>query len=297
MSRFSNPQAVLSALKNVALSSKRDTGKVMEAFSKDRFLCRVFSEKEPAFVLKGGQSMLARTTFARETRDIDFMYRESDLEEAIAQLRRIAEMDLDDFFRFEYRGYDPIKPEDEYRHGYSIHFDAYCGAKKQTAVNIDLVSDPVFTGTPTWLTPIARPVVGDLPIFDYLVNPLENTIADKVCAIMEKHADDKPSSRVKDLVDLVVIACTQTVGGDAASIQLANELRTRHLEDLKTLTPPEDWFSVRAKSYERSARQSCLDNELMSITPGFVLASHLVNPLFNDSANGKSWNPEARSWE
>lgn len=63
------------AVKAAAKASGRDVNKVIQAFYHDRFLCRVFSADNPSFILKGGQSMLARIPNARETRDIDLIGR------------------------------------------------------------------------------------------------------------------------------------------------------------------------------------------------------------------------------
>ena len=82
-----------------------------------RLLCRVFSKPDSPFMLKGGQSMLARTMDARATRDIDLLSEEADLDAALAELRALAEADLGDFVVFEFVGAVPIKVEDEYRSG------------------------------------------------------------------------------------------------------------------------------------------------------------------------------------
>ena len=39
---------------------------------RDRFLCRVFSDPDGRFILKGGSGLLARIPDGRATRDIDF---------------------------------------------------------------------------------------------------------------------------------------------------------------------------------------------------------------------------------
>ena len=68
--RYKTPKALEQAVKAVAVKSDRDTSRAIAGFYHDRFLCRVFSADEPAFVLKGGQSMLAKIPNARETRDV-----------------------------------------------------------------------------------------------------------------------------------------------------------------------------------------------------------------------------------
>lgn len=59
------------AVKAIARNSGQDAGRAIEAYYTGRFLERVFSEDEPAFVLKGGRGMLTRTFKARYTSDTD----------------------------------------------------------------------------------------------------------------------------------------------------------------------------------------------------------------------------------
>lgn len=101
--KYETPRALEQAVKAAARKSPFDTDKAIRSFYYDRFLCRVFSETPPSFVLKGGQSMLARVTGTRATRDIDLLFKKQNLSEAIDELKRVAAIDLGDMitFRFE----------------------------------------------------------------------------------------------------------------------------------------------------------------------------------------------------
>lgn len=59
--KYKTPKALEMAVKEAAKASSIDTNKAIAGFYFDRFLCRIFIQPEPAFILKGGQSMLART--------------------------------------------------------------------------------------------------------------------------------------------------------------------------------------------------------------------------------------------
>lgn len=76
------------AVKAAARNSDQDTGQAIGNYYHDRFLERVFSETKPAFILKGGRGMLARRVTARHTRDTDFAYGGTDVEEAVAEDHR-----------------------------------------------------------------------------------------------------------------------------------------------------------------------------------------------------------------
>lgn len=92
-----------------------------------------FSEDDGSFVLKGGQSVLARTLDARVTRDIDLVAQEESLEEAIADLVQAASIDLEDFVSFVFDRAEQIKEEDEYRCGAKVWFTPLYGNQEATA--------------------------------------------------------------------------------------------------------------------------------------------------------------------
>ena len=87
--------------------------------------------------------MLARTVDARAARDIDLLARETSVEAAVADLRRLAGIGLDDFISFSFDKAEPIKADDEYRSGMKVWFTPSLGGKSLQAVSVDLVVDEV----------------------------------------------------------------------------------------------------------------------------------------------------------
>ena len=62
------------AAKRSIKNTGKDPGIAYREMLRDRFLCRVFSEDDPRFLLKGGSGMLARIP-TRASKDIDFATR------------------------------------------------------------------------------------------------------------------------------------------------------------------------------------------------------------------------------
>ena len=60
------------ALKRAVRDRGGDPGDGYRQALRDRFLCRVFSDPDGRFILKGGSGLLARIPDGRATRDIDF---------------------------------------------------------------------------------------------------------------------------------------------------------------------------------------------------------------------------------
>lgn len=138
--RYKTYRAMEQAVKAAAKASGRDVNKVIQAFYHDRFLCRVFSADNPSFILKGGQSMLARIPNARETRDIDLIGRTSDIDEALEELINAASTDLGDFVEFRFASKRPTDTSQDYREGYTVTFETWLGGtSKKGTVSIDLV--------------------------------------------------------------------------------------------------------------------------------------------------------------
>lgn len=297
MSKFSNSKAQMQAVREAARRSPRDTGKEIEAFARDRLLCRVFSETHPSFILKGGQGMLARTGAARETRDVDMLGLSTSLTDSLEDLKRVAALDLDDFFSFEFVSASPIKETEEYREGLKVKFSVFCGVQKLPILSIDLVSDPAFHGQPWKKTPEARLVVGDLPVFDYLLYPIEHVIADKVCATYETY-DGRPSSRVKDLVDLGIVALSETIDGSAAASQLLLEFKLRKIDLPSQFAIPREWEETAGcrQSYRNLVSQTGYISQLGDMHSCVKMVRSLINPLLSRSSEGKTWNPAIREW-
>lgn len=111
MMTYATPTALEMGVKAAAKASSLDTGRAVSGFYFHRFLCRIFSRQDSPFVLKGGQSMLARTADARATRDIDLLSEKADIDEALAELKHLAAIDLV-FDRIAYGKSEVVEPAD-----------------------------------------------------------------------------------------------------------------------------------------------------------------------------------------
>lgn len=262
----------------------------------NRFLSRVFSEgPDSEWLLKGGTGMLARVPSTRATLDIDlYLYREGyGLDDAVADLRRLAGHELGDHFRFVYVGHRAIVGGEgqPYTDGYRVEFDTYIGAQKKARIGVDLATGAGLTAEPTVTAPASALDLPRLVGFDYRLYPVVDQIADKVCATMQLY-DGKPSSREKDLVDLVVLAVTQDIDGAALAHAIATEARRRQMEPFERLTIPSQWGAV----YERTARSVPYCADAAGIDAARDLATALVDPALDGTALGLIWRSQERRW-
>lgn len=287
---YSSPKALEMAVKEAAKASPLDTGAAVAGFYHHRLLYRVFSVPNTPFVLKGGFGMLARTADARATRDIDLVTDALNLSEALDSLRSLVERDAGDFISFVYQGAVPIKERDAYRNGLTVTFDAYLGARKMRQVAVDLVADEIPVGKADWITPADRIAVRGIPECDYPVYPSCRAVADKVFGICERHGG-RPSSRVKDLVDIVVYALSESFDADELASALANEARARGLSLGEAFVLPEEWGIVQETQYAKLARDTRLPEDVATITGGYLLAERFLNPVLSVHPAGMTWVP------
>jgi hypothetical protein len=153
----------------------------------NRFLSRVFSEDDGSeWLLKGGTGMLARVPSTRTTLDIDLFHNGFTLDQALADLQRLAELDLGDHFRFVYRRHETSigGEEQPYTDGYRVAFDVYIGAKRKFVLNVDLAIGAGLTASVTRMEPVNALNLPRLVHSEYRLYPVVDQIADKVCATM-----------------------------------------------------------------------------------------------------------------
>lgn len=294
--RYKTPAALEMAVKAAARRSALDTGRAMMGFYFHRLLCRIFSDPHHAFVLKGGQSMLARTVDARATKDIDLLCKERSLERALEELEGLASADLGDHMRFTLASADPIKVEDEYRSGLRVVFQPTLGSKSLQPVSIDLVVDEVPLEHAELVAPADRVDVEGLQICDYLVYPVENALVDKLCALVERH-DGRASSRVKDLVDIAIYATTCPIDGGKLREYVLQESVVRGIVLPEAFGIPDEWGTPHARQFEKLCSQTGLSHSLRSIDASAQLARRLFNPVLAGLANEMTWNPQKTAWE
>ena len=293
---YSSPRALEMAVKEAARRSPMDTNRAIAGFYFHRLLCRVFSDSDSSFVLKGGLGVLARTTDARYTRDIDLTTSSLDIDAAVEELKILASKDLGDFVSFGYIGCNPIKAEDEYREGRTITFDVFLGAKRIQTVSVDLVADEIDCGEPDRISPADRVELAGVESCDYLVYPAERAIADKVCGIAERHGG-RPSSRVKDLVDIVVYARNVAFGFDVLSAVLKTEISARKLALRRIFSVPPEWGDAQARQYRKLAEQAGIPDRFHDVGNAEVLAKELIEPCLSGQTDLHAWNTEALAWE
>lgn len=291
--RYASPAAFRRALTDKLRVAAEDSDwslqELQRQFSYDRLLARLYTGDEP-WIVKGATALIARGIAVRSTIDID-IYRERSAQEAELELREACGKDLDDWFSLQLGPSQPVNDGA----GVRIKVDAYIGATLWSQFHIDLVgSDLRMTGQPDEVPPLAIVEMPQVEQGGYLAYPVVDHVADKVCAILQRYGPaEAPSTRFKDLVDLVAIIITTPVGAEHQTAALASEANRRSLTMPDTFEVPDRQLWER--EYRAEANRSTLPtahalDEAVDIVRGFV------DPVLQGVAQG-SWNPRAQEWD
>nr|WP_278250920.1 MULTISPECIES: nucleotidyl transferase AbiEii/AbiGii toxin family protein [unclassified Actinopolyspora] len=268
-------------------------------------MARVFTHNPDGWLLKGGLAMLVRYPGARYSRDLDLLHRtpEADLEEAVQTLLAAAAITLGDAVRFAHistSGAPPGGGPDAVagRPCRSVTFKPFLGTKKQNHITVDLVTDMDPVGQPQQRH--LEPLINELPGSDVQLQlvALEDHLADKICAMYELH-NGIPSSRVKDLVDLVYAISHDVVDGRLLNQALRKEVQRRTAQRTEITLPM--GFDIPdhrswAEGYARQVSTTDGFHELHSFEDAVALADAFLTPILRGDAVNQ-WSPTTQRWE
>ncbi len=282
-------RALTDKLKNAAANGRWTLPQLQRQMAYDRLLERLYLVDE-GWVVKGAIALLAREIGVRATIDVD-VYRAEARDLAEADLREAADTDIGDWFRFEVGG---GRPMDGAISGVRIPVTAYVGATVWVKFHVDLVgSDLRMTSQPEEVPPLARIVMPDVEQHGYRAYPLVDHIADKIAAIIQRYRDlETPSTRYKDLIDLVAIVTEAAVDAEAQKRALNSEAERRGITLPEHFDVPDR--ALWEPGYAAEARRSLLDIA-RTLDEALAVVCPFANPLLQGSTAG-SWDPKSARW-
>jgi len=281
-------RALTDKLRVLAAASRWTLQQLQRQMAYDRLLERLYLVDE-GWIVKGATALLARDIGVRGTLDID-LYREVAREIAVADLREAAALHLGDWFRFEIGPPRPLVDTG----GVRLPVKAFVGNAEWAAFHVDLVGEDLrMTGEPEDVPPLARVVMPDVEQHGYRAYPLVDHVADKACAIFERHGPaGTPSTRYRDLVDLVAIVLAASVEAEPQLSALRSEAHRRGLQLPGRFGVPDRglWQPGYAAEAARSLlpKARTLDEAIATVTP-------FLDPLLDATARGR-WDPRNARW-
>lgn len=234
------------------------------------------------WVLKGALALdfrLATTT--RSTKDID-LGRDDDEAAAIRDITAAQQLAMDDFFNFAAARTDELDDTDEFS-AVRFHVTAQLAGRTFEQFLVDIG----FSGTTSWtpdtihtsdllsfanIEPLALPAI-----------PLPQHLAEKVHAYTRRYgASGQPSTRPKDLVDILLIESSTTIDAGPLRQALESTFAERARQPLPTSLPPAP--AIWADSYKRLADTVNVEADLIA---AFARATALLDPILAGRTSGR----------
>lgn len=281
-------RALVDRIAGASASSPYGVAEIRRQFAYGRLLARVFTHAPDDWVVKGAAGLLARMPGrARHSIDVD-LYFAGRFEAAIGALREATEVDLGDYFTFDI---DRGPTLTGIAAGGQLSVTTYLGDKEFERFKIDVVVTHTMTSEPEDV-PSIDPV--DVPglrkVTNYRGYPMADQIADKHAATMARYAG-RPSTRYRDLVDLVLIALTQSVEANRLHVALVSEHHRRGTDLSVPLSlPSEEW----REGYRKIAA-TVPDFELLDAEEAVSIVRRLVDPVIGGLRDA-TWVPGELEW-
>lgn len=255
----------------------------------NRLTERIFLSSE-RIVLKGGSGLLARSLRSRFTTDIDFATQSSDWGEVEQQILESLQLDLGDHLSFARTSTTKIKGESVLRELVEIKVDTYFGGNKDEPLKLQVALYPSLEAKADLIQPAIDWGLGKPLGASWRLIPIPQQVADKVAATLETK-NGNPSSRVKDLVDITLIASEFSIARTDLTIAINEELARRNLVLPRTFEVPESWTAT----YSTAAARSSLPSRFRDIAHALSLAQRFLD-LEGGVDKSALWEPVSLRW-
>lgn len=292
--RFADPAHFRASVDERLRTHARRTGTPLTVVRRQAALERLIAllgEVAPdRWALKGGLALDTRLSGrARASMDMDADHVQG-AEAARVDLLAAAEVDLGDYFEFAITGSRELR-EGDLDLATRFRLECSVGGVRFEVLQVDVTLTP----PDVWEVERAqRPgllaSVGLGPI-EVLLVPLDRQVAEKLHAYTRTYGEGRGSTRVRDLVDLLLIRTFERVDAQRLrdAIQRTFENRATHPVPGRVPPPPGDW--------QRAYREEA---EGVGITPQVTEAHRLVGAWLDAVLSGTSkgkWDPERGAWE
>jgi hypothetical protein len=297
--KYQNGTAFRRALEDRLLTQSQQHGQSLVRLRKlvafDRFLARmalVESHQDGLaadhWLLKGGLALQLRLGhLARTTRDMDVLLA-LPRSQLYLVLANAAKIDLGDWFTFVIRS-DAAALPGQGEGGMRFFATARLDDRVFESFHIDVgTGDPVLEPA-EYLTTPPYLAFADIPPVTIPCYPLSQHLAEKVHAYVRPN-DTGESSRVKDLVDIVLIADHFPVDAQhlGAAIRATFGARAASLP-ARLPAPPPTWSVKYAKlADEVGSRHKTLPEAEHA-------AQRFLDPILSGEAQG-AWSPDVQAW-
>jgi len=291
--RYQTSAAFRRALEDRLRTQSREPGtplvRLRKAVAFERFLARLMSDQPGGWLLKGGLALQWRLgTLARTTKDLDMMLARpvGDTQQSLVQAGLL---DVGDWFRFLVQQPTGVARQNAGA-GLRFQVQSLLDGRPFEAFHADVGwGDPVVEPPEELTAPSLLEFAGIGPV-TMVCYPITQHIAEKVHAYTRPHASGE-SSRVKDLVDILLMAQASAVDGTVLrkAIQATFEARATHALPHSLPDAPTRW----AAPFLKMARDVGLLH--VPLRTATAMAQRFLDPALRNEAQGR-WDSAAWEW-
>lgn len=205
--RYLNAEAFRVALETrlrQSVNANQDIARLRRTVTFDRFLARLAVADHAAWVLKGGAALEFRIPDrARTTKDVDLALTSDDDPVAVL-IDDVSADPFGDFFAFAVTGRKELAAGVDRGRVQRLSIEARLGGRVFERFVADLVTPSAEVPASERILLGARLDFAEVPVVELAVINLRSHWAEKLSAYLRRY-DDRPNTRVRDLVDLVLL--------------------------------------------------------------------------------------------
>jgi len=229
-----------------AATRRIDPNRLRRHVAFERLLLRLAADAPggaPRWVLKGGLALELRLGLrARATRDLDLALLEPPADGRSAHLCLVEALSRDvqgDFFAFLVQAPRTLTADRGGRPGWRFPVDARLAGRTFAALRLDVVSraDEMVGGTEAFAFPSRLAFACYPPVVTVQAAALTQHAAEKLHALTRSY-EDRPNTRTKDLVDLVLLIENDLIDASRLGERVRAVFLTRATHDLPDDLPP-----------------------------------------------------------
>lgn len=254
----------------------------------DRFLARLAAVAPDGWMLKGGFAIDLRLgDRARATKDIDLDWCVDD-DELLDALLDAADHDAGDYFAF--RVERSATPADRLGGSQRFRVSASLAGRPFETFPIDIAFRADQAATDMLTTADLLAFAGLAPVRVPALS-LETQVAEKLHAYTRTYEGGRPSSRTKDLVDIVLIAELFALDARALAAAIEATFTTRGTHPVPQIVPrpSADWSTP----FSELAATVGIATDLAA---AHAVATDLLTPILDGSAHDGVWAIASQRW-
>lgn len=283
-------QALDQRLKNEAAGTGVALARLRKRVAFELFLRRLVGVAPQGWVLKGALALDFRLHgAARATRDID-LGRDDDEQAAIEDIAAAQQLELNDFFTFAATRTAELAGADEFS-AIRFHLTAQLAGRTFEQFTVDIgLTDPITWVPDTIESPGLLSFAGIEPLRIPAI-PIPQHLAEKLHAYTRTYGEDaRPSTRPKDLVDVLLIASSEQIDAGELREALERTFSGRALQALPSRLPPPP--AIWADRYGDLAAGVAIESDL---SRAYLFAAAFLDPVLAGDADGH-WDPRSSAW-